>query len=134
MFLFSFSSILQNLVAAVVTAGFVLALLNQFALYDKTSILLPVLSPYLGYGVASMFMGISHWVLAALAGVVTLIVLTVSSKTNVAYFTGILLVVLWELLLMITLLKTKRRSLLSNMIIIWIRKQPIRRSMFICFA
>ena len=94
--------------AAVVTAGFVLALLNQFALYDKTSILLPVLSPYLGYGVASMFMGISHWVLAALAGVVTLIVLTVSSKTNVAYFTGILLVVFMGIVVDDYLVKDKK--------------------------
>ena len=108
MFLFSFSSILQNLVAAVVAAGFVLALLNQFALYDKTSILLPVLSPYLGYGVASMFMGISHWVLAALAGVVTLVVLTVSSKTNVAYFTGILLVVFMGIVVDDYLVKDKK--------------------------
>jgi len=93
MFLVSFSSFLQNLLTAVLAAGFMLALLNQFALYDKTSILVPLLSPYLGVSVASMFAGVSHWVLAALVGVVTLIVFMMSSKANIAYFTGILLIV-----------------------------------------
>ncbi len=93
MFLFSFSSFLQNLLVAVLTAGFVLAMLNQFALYDKTSLLVPLLSPYLGYSTAFMFDGISHWVLAGTAGVITLIVLMTASKSNVIYFTGILLVI-----------------------------------------
>ncbi len=93
MFVVSFSSILQNLLASIVMGGFVLALLNQFALYDKTSILEPMLSPYIGMSSAFIFNGISDWVLAGGAAVLTFVILFFSSKGNVAYFTGILLVI-----------------------------------------
>ncbi len=93
MFLVSFSSLLENLLASVVMGGFVLALLNQFAIYDKTSILEPMLSPYIGMSAAFIFNGISHWILAGGAGVLTFVILMMSSKSGTAYFTGILLII-----------------------------------------
>lgn len=94
MFLVSFSSFLQNVLTALIAGGFMLAILNQFAQYDKSSILVPMMTPYLGAAAASIFTGISHWVLAIGAGIFTFIILTISSKSNTAYFVGILLVIL----------------------------------------
>lgn len=71
MFLVSFSSFLQNVLTALIAGGFMLAILNQFAQYDKSSILVPMMTPYLGAAAASIFTGISHWVLAIGAGIFT---------------------------------------------------------------
>lgn len=93
MLLFSFSSVLQNLLVSLIAAGFVWALLSQFAVYDKTSILVPMLSPYIGAAAASMFTDVSHWILVAGAGILTFVVLTISSKSSLVYFVGIIFVV-----------------------------------------
>ena len=92
-FSFSFSSVLQNLLVSLIAAGFVWALLSQFAVYDKTSILVPMLSPYIGAAAASMFTDVSHWILVAGAGILTFVVLTISSKSSLVYFVGIIFVV-----------------------------------------
>lgn len=93
MLLFSFSSVLQNLLVSLIAAGFVWALLSQFAVYDKTSILVPMLSPYIGAAAASMFTDVSHWILVAGAGILTFVVLMISSKSSLVYFVGIIFVV-----------------------------------------
>ena len=88
MFLFSFSLVLQNLVVSMVAGGFVWALLNQFALYDKTSILEPMLSPYIGMSAAFVFNGISHWVLVGGATVFTFVILSPISNLTPSLITN----------------------------------------------
>ncbi len=107
MFLVSFSSLLQNLLASLVVSGVVLALLNQFAVYDKASILEPMLTPYIGMSASFIFNGISHWILAGGAGILTFIILMMSSKSGTAYFTGILLVIFSGVLVDDFLIKNK---------------------------
>ena len=93
MFLVSFSSLLQKIVMAIIGSGVVWALLSQFAVYDKTSILGPMLFPYIG-GVGNfIFNGVSHWILAGGAGILLFVVLMMSSRVGRAYFTGCFLVI-----------------------------------------
>ncbi len=107
MFLVSFSSLLQNLLASAVVGGVVLALLNQFAVYDKTSILEPMFAPYIGMSASFIFNGISHWILAGGAGILTFVILMMSSKSTTAYFTGILLIIFSGVLVDAYLIKNK---------------------------
>lgn len=98
MFLVSFSAVLQNLVVSCIVGGFVLALLNQFSLYDAASILVPMLSPFVGFDVAMMFDGYSQWILSIGVGILTFIILLRSTKISVIYFVGIFVVIFMGLL------------------------------------
>lgn len=93
MLIFSFSSFLQNLLVSLSVGAIVMAMLNQFAVYDKTSILVPMASPYLGIIGASVFDGISHYIIAGGAAVLTFLILFISSTASLAYFAATLLVV-----------------------------------------
>lgn len=93
MFLISFSSFLQNVVAAGTVGFFVYLMLNQFALFDKASFLSYLLSPYLGNDVALHFIGNSDIVAAGAASVVAFVFFAMAEKKNIAYFMGILFVV-----------------------------------------
>lgn len=93
MFLISFSSFLQNILASFMFAVFVYIVLNQFALFDKYSYLAYWAEQYLGADVAMKFMGNSDIVTTIAAGVVAFIFLAMTEKKNVAYFTGILIVI-----------------------------------------
>ena len=110
LFLFSFSSFFQNLISSFVVAGFVLAMLNQFALFDKTSILSVWVEQYLGAGPAQYFVGISHIVLAVAAGVCFFIFLVMASNQNIAYFTGVLLIIFVGILADAYLLRDKQEA------------------------
>ena len=86
MFLISFSSFLQNVVAAGTVGFFVYLMLNQFALFDKASFLSYLLSPYLGNDVALHFIGNSDIVAAGAASVVAFVFFAMAEKKNIAYF------------------------------------------------
>ena len=93
MFLISFSSFLQNVVTAAVVGFFVYISLSQFALFDKFSFLYYVFEPYLGNDMATNFMTNSNVVTAIATAVLTFVFLAISDKKNIAYFTGVLIVV-----------------------------------------
>lgn len=93
MFLLSFSTFIQNVVVALVMGGFVYISLNQFALFDKFSFIAYLVSPYLGNDAALNFMGNSDKVITVLTVIISFIFLALSDKKNIAYFTGILLVI-----------------------------------------
>ena len=93
MFLISFSSFLQNVVTAAAVGFFVYISLNQFALFDKFSFLAYMTAPYLGNETAMNFMTNSDIVASGAAAVLSFIFLAMSDKKNIAYFTGILIVV-----------------------------------------
>lgn len=93
LFLISFSSFLQNILTSFVFAVFVYIVLNQFALFDKFSFLAYWAEPYLGADTAMKFMGNSDIVTSVAAGVVAFLFLAMTDKKNIAYFTGILIVI-----------------------------------------
>lgn len=93
MFLISFSSFLQNVITAAAVGFFVYISLNQFALFDKFSFLAYMTAPYLGNETAMNFMTNSDIVASGAAAVLSFIFLAMSDKKNIAYFTGILIVV-----------------------------------------
>lgn len=93
MFLISFSSFLQNVVASAVVGFFVFVLLKQFALFDQSSFLVYLLAPYLGNDLALSFMGNSHVVASVAAAVVAYVFFVMAEKKNIAYFMGALFVV-----------------------------------------
>ncbi len=93
MFLLSFSSFLQNLLTAVAGGLFVYVLMHQFALFDETSFLAGWVGNYLGSTLAMNFMGISHILCAWAAGIALFLFLILTRKANIAYFTGIVLLI-----------------------------------------
>lgn len=93
MFLISFSSFLQNLVTAATVGFFVYISLNQFALFDKFSFLAYITAPYLGRETAMNFMHNSDIVTVGAAAALSFIFLALFDKKNIAYFTGIMMVV-----------------------------------------
>lgn len=94
MFLISFSSFLQNVITAAAVGFFVYISLNQFALFDKFSFLAYLTAPYLGNEISMNFMTNSDIVASGAVAVLSFIFLAMSDKKNIAYFTGILIVVL----------------------------------------
>lgn len=93
LFLISFSSFIQNVLTSFVVALFVLAMMNQFALFDKGSILYFFTSQYLDAEMAKNLMTNSDMVIAVASGIIFFIFLAMSSNQNIAYFTGVLLVI-----------------------------------------
>lgn len=93
MFLFSFSSFMQNMLTAIFIGVFAAIVLNQFALFDKYSFLAYWIEPYLGADIAMKFMTNSHLVASIAVGVISFIFFAMTEKRNIAYFTGILMVV-----------------------------------------
>ena len=93
MFLISFSSFVQNVVAAVFVGFFVYIMLGQFALFDKFSFLAYLAEPYLGNDVAANFMTNSDVVAAVMSGLFAFVFFAMAEKKNIAYFMGILVVV-----------------------------------------
>ncbi len=110
LFLVSFSSFFQNLISSFVVVGFVWAMLNQFALFDKTSILSVWINQYFGSVPAQYFIGNSHIVLAVLSGVLFFSFLAMASNQNIAYFTGILFIIFVGILADAYLLRNKQEA------------------------
>ena len=98
-FLLSFSRFLQNLWVAVVSALFLLAIMNQFALFDKGSILANSFSSILTAEALEYFNYYSHIILAVAAGLVVLVFTTFAGRMTQTYILGILLFIFgWNFL------------------------------------
>ena len=69
LFLLSFSLFLQDLFTAIIAGFFVLAVLTQFALFDRHSVLDSLFGQYFGSGISSILMTSSHLVIAGAAGI-----------------------------------------------------------------
>lgn len=107
LFLVSFSSLVQNLLVSLTVGVVVMALLNQFAAYDKTSILVPMMTPYFGSAGASIFSDCSHYILSGGAAVLTFLILSISSTASMVYFVASLLVIFAGILADSYLIKDK---------------------------
>lgn len=90
----SFSKFLQNLLLALTLFVFILAMFNQFAMFDKSSILAGFVADYAGNDLGALFNENSHLVIAGFSALIFLIFLEISSRITIAYFCGILLIIL----------------------------------------
>lgn len=93
MYLVSFSEKLQNLLVATTAGGCVLVLFNQFALFDKTSILSGWFENFVSGSAAIYLANYSHLIVAGLVALITFIFLWRADKSTVAYLVGILALV-----------------------------------------
>lgn len=93
LFLVSFSSFLQNVLTSFIFALFVMAMMNQFALFDKASILDALFNQYFGQSGNTQLMTNSHKIITVASGLIFFTFLAMSSNQNIAYFTGVLVIV-----------------------------------------
>ncbi len=94
MLLFSFSAFMQNILISVTFAGLVLAIFNQFALFDQSSILYGIFGSYIDSGISSVFIRHSDLLIAGIVAVVSLMLISCTSRSNQIYLLGTLLLVL----------------------------------------
>lgn len=93
LFLFSFSLTLQNFTIGLSAAFLLLALFNQFALFDQSSLLAAYFGTDRSAGAADIFNNYSHLAIAAAFVVFVFIFLTFARRSTQAYFLGILLLI-----------------------------------------
>lgn len=93
-YILSFSKFLQNIFLSCILFVFIIAIFNQFALFDKNSMLVGIVSDYFGYENGALFSDISHYVVAGTSAFIFLIFLEVTSRITKAYFCGIMLLIL----------------------------------------
>lgn len=79
-YLFSFSTVLQNLLVSFVVFGFVVVMLNQFAALDKDSMLSQMMSTYLIPDMGRLIGNISYVGLAVFIALISLVVLFLAPK------------------------------------------------------
>ncbi len=89
-----FSRGLQKMLFAFGCAALVWGFFCQFLQIDKTQYLGVLLSPMLGYEIASLTDGYSHWIICGLVFVLTYIIAGKLSKTSMLYFIGSLLLII----------------------------------------
>ena len=89
-----FSRGLQKMLFAFGCAALVWGFFSQFLQIDKTQYLGVLLSPMLGYEIASLTDGYSHWIICGLVFVLAYIIAGKLSKTSMLYFIGSLLLII----------------------------------------
>ncbi len=90
MYILSFSSLFQNIFVSVVVALFVTVMLNQFAAFDKNSMLASLVATYVSQDIGLLFNYVSHIILSVLIGVVFFFFVSFSSKKLIAWFVLVL--------------------------------------------
>lgn len=94
MLLLSFSAFLQNIVISTAFAALVLSIFNQFALFDQSSILYGIFGSYIDSSISGIFINYSHWLIAGLVALISLILISYTSRSNQIYLLGTLLLIL----------------------------------------
>lgn len=89
-----FSRGLQKMLFAFGCAALVWGFFSQFLQIDKSQYLGVLLSPMLGYEIASLTDGYSHWIICGLVFVLAYIIAGKLSKTSMLYFIGSLLLII----------------------------------------
>lgn len=92
MFLLSFSRTLQNVLLALAVGIFVMAMLNQFALFDRYAFLSDTIKIYFNEAIGTFVYGISDIVAAVLIALLVLAYLFYATQINLVYLAGILLI------------------------------------------
>lgn len=91
MYLVSFSSFFQNVITSAIVGLWAVAMVGQFANFDKHSMFGSFADAYLGHDIGLLLFSFSHIFLGAVVGVAFFIYLVTASKQGIAYFVGILL-------------------------------------------
>lgn len=97
-FIVSFSLTLQNFAVAVGAGGLLLAVFNQFANFDPSSILAAYLPMFATGTIGNILSSYSHYVLAAAVFLAVFLFLTFARRSNQMYFLGTLLLICGGLL------------------------------------
>lgn len=92
LFLLSFSRLLQNVFTALVGGLFVVVMLNQFALFDGNSFLLPLAQKYIGEKGTDFFAVASQWASGGITALILWMFLALATRYKIA-FLGLLLAV-----------------------------------------
>lgn len=91
MYIVSFSSFFQNLLTAGAVGLFVIIMLNQFAAFDKNSMLSRLAATYISQDLGLLFNYVSHLVVAGVIGFIFFLFVTYASKKVIAYFVFLLM-------------------------------------------
>ncbi len=92
MFVLSFSRTLQNVLLAFVAGIFVMAMLNQFALFNRYTFLSDTIKIYINEPLGEFVYGISDIAAAFIVAFLVFAYLCYASKANLAYLLGTLLI------------------------------------------
>lgn len=94
MYIFSFSSFCQNLLTAGAVGLFVILMLNQFAAFDKNSMLASLASTYVSHDLGLLLNSVSHYVLAGVIAFIFFLFVSFASKKSIAYLVFLLIFVM----------------------------------------
>lgn len=94
MLLLSFSAFMQNIFISATFGGLILAVFNQFALFDQSSILYGIFGSYIDSSISGVFINHSDLLIAGIVAVVSLILISYTSRSNQIYLLGTLLLIL----------------------------------------
>lgn len=94
MLLLSFSAFMQNIFISATFGGLVLAVFNQFALFDQSSILYGIFGSYIDSSISGVFINHSDLLIAGIIAVVSLLLISYTSRSNQIYLLGTLLLIL----------------------------------------
>lgn len=86
MYFLSFFKFLQNIVAAIVVFYFIIAMLNQFAAFDKNTMLASLAATYISQDLGILLTYVSHIVTALIIAVIAFLYFTFASKLNTFIF------------------------------------------------
>ena len=93
-FLLSFSAFLQNVAISITFAALVLSIFNQFALFDQSSILYSFFGSHIDSSISGVFINYSDWLIAGIIALISLILISYTSRSNQIYLLGILILIL----------------------------------------
>lgn len=94
MYIFSFSSFFQNILTSAIVSLFVVVMLNQFAAFDKSSMVSQLVATYINPDLGGMLSNVSHIIFACFLGFVFFLFLVCASKKLIAYFVMALLLII----------------------------------------
>ena len=89
---FSFFKFLQNLIISCVVYYFIIAMLNQFASFDKNTMLASLTATYISQDLGLLLTYVSHIVVALVIAGLVFIFLTMASKISVFWFLSFLII------------------------------------------
>lgn len=94
MYILSFSSFFQNVLVSVTVALFVTIMLNQFAAFDKSSMLASLVATYVSQDIGLLFNYVSHIILSVFIGFLFFLFVSFSSKKLIAWFVAFLIIIM----------------------------------------
>lgn len=94
MYILSFSSFFQNVTVSVVVALFITVMLNQFAAFDKNSMLASLVATYVSHDIGLLFNYVSHIILSVFIGFLFFLFVSFASKKLIAWFVLFLMVIM----------------------------------------